>query len=449
MKKITLLIILITTLGFSQQETFEVTFESGTPEADVSIWNTFENDTNPGLEIVSNPDATGMNTSSTVAKFTALDTGNPWAGTETNHVALGEWFLETGNNTLSIMVYKTVISDVGVKFVNATNGTVFELKQENTVINTWETLSYDISSFIGSGENHNIDRFVIFPDWPTDRASDNIVYFDSITWTANRTKDAGVVNTSDQEPTDAPTAPTLSTSSVISLFSDAYTDLAATWNPGWGQSTVLEDKTIANNAVKKYSSFTFTGIEPTGGTVDAALMTHINLDYWTSDATELKVKLVDYNGDGTWGSDNTEVEVIKTVTTGAWGTLSIPFTDFTAINSAINFNDIGQLVLSATGATNSVYIDNFYFSNASVLSTKGFTLTKVSLHPNPSTDFVTISADKNIEEITIYNVLGKTVKNISIDERSKTIDVSQFNSGFYLIKYVVNNSIGTAKFIKE
>lgn len=226
MKKITLLIILITTLGFSQQETFEVTFESGTPEADVSIWNTFENDTNPGLEIVSNPDARGMNTSSTVAKFTALDTSNPWAVTETNHVAFGKWFLETGNNTLSIMVYKTVISDVGVKFVNATNGTVFELKQANTVIKAWETLSYDISSFMGSGENHNIDRLVIFPDRPT-----------------------------------------LSTSSVISLFSDAY--------------TVLEDKTIANNAVKKYSSFTFTGIEPTGGTVDAALMTYINLDYWT------------------------------------------------------------------------------------------------------------------------------------------------------------------------
>jgi len=375
MKKITLFLLLISTpwMGFSQQETFNVTFETGTDGSTASIWSTFENDSNPSIEIVANPDATGANVSATVAKFTALDTGKPWAGAQTTHKGLGEWILETGNSTISLLVYKTVISDVGVKFVNSTSGTVFELKQANTIINAWEKLTFDISSFITHGENHNIDQLVVFPDWPSgDRVSDNIVYFDDITWDANRTANASGGDGGGSgggggspAPTTAPTAPTATAVDVISLFSDEYTDVAATWNPGWGQSTVVEEETIAGNPLKKYSSFTFSGVEPTGGTIDASAMTHINIDYWTSDATELKIKLVDYNGDGTWGSDNTEVEITKSITKDSWGTVSIPLSEFTDADSGISFNDIGQLVLSATGATNPVYLDNFYFSKPS------------------------------------------------------------------------------------
>ena len=41
-------------------------------------WTVFENDTNPPLQIVPNPDQTGINTSATVAKFTAMQ--NPMSG---------------------------------------------------------------------------------------------------------------------------------------------------------------------------------------------------------------------------------------------------------------------------------------------------------------------------------------------------------------------------------
>ena len=620
MKKITLLLLILTTnLGFAQQETFEVTFETGTAGSDATKWNVFENDSNPALEVVANPDASGDNTSATVAKFTALQTGNPWAGTETLHTELGEWFLEASNTSISIMVYKTVISDVAVKFVNSTSGTVFELKKANTTTNAWETLTYDISSFVTSGENHNIDQLVIFPEWSA-RSADNITYFDNIVWTANRTMAAntggsgatapttaptaptaaaadaislfsdsytdvaatwnpawgqttvvedetiagnplkkyssftfsgieptgGTIDasamthinvdywTSDATelkiklvdyngdgtwggdnteaeitkaittgswgtvsiplteftaanaaimfndigqlvlsatgatnpvyidnfyfskvtavataPTTAPTAPTAAAADAISLFSDSYTDVAATWNPAWGQTTVVEDETIAGNPLKKYSSFTFSGIEPTGGTIDASAMTHINVDYWTSDATELKIKLVDYNGDGTWGGDNTEAEITKAITTGSWGTVSIPLTEFTAANAAIMFNDIGQLVLSATGATNPVYIDNFYFSNGAVASVNDNLIAKISFYPNPAQNFINISSDQNIQNIKIYSVLGKVVKSISVESNFKEINISDLNSGIYLIKYSINNTTGSSKFIKK
>ncbi|MCL7754469.1 T9SS type A sorting domain-containing protein [Polaribacter sp. Z022] len=408
MKKITLLIILmITSLGFSQQETFEITFETGTAGSDATKWNVFENDSNPALEIVANPDASGVNASATVAKFTALSTGQQWAGTEVQHAVLGEWILEASNTTISVSVYKSVISDVTVKFVNSTSGTVFQLTKPNTKTNEWETLTYDISSAISSGENHNIDQFVIFPEWSA-RSTNTITYFDNVTWTANRTAAAGGSGSggSGSAPTDAPAAPTAAATDVISIFSDAYTDVTSTWNPGWGQSTVLSDETIAGNAVKKYESFTFSGIEPSSP-IDASTMGYINLNYWTSDATELKVKFVDYNGDGTWGSDNTEAEVVKSVSTDSWGTLSIPFSDFTAITAGIKFNDLGQFVLSATGATNAVYIDNIYFSKEEVTSGGGSTAsapTDAPATPTAATsDVISIFSDAYTDLTATWN----------------------------------------------
>jgi len=60
-----------------------VDFESGGFGADWT-WTVFENDTNPALEIIDNPDPSGINTSSTVAQFTALQAGMPFAGCETH-----------------------------------------------------------------------------------------------------------------------------------------------------------------------------------------------------------------------------------------------------------------------------------------------------------------------------------------------------------------------------
>ena len=150
-------------------------------------WNVFENDTNPALEIVNNPDATGINTSSTVAKFTALTTGEPYAGTETAHGEMGIiWDLSASNAKIKIMVYKTVISDVGIKLVNPAGGAQEELKVANTKINEWEELTIDFSSRIGNGldGSTNIDQIVVFPDFSDPRNTDQVVYFDNIRFTA-------------------------------------------------------------------------------------------------------------------------------------------------------------------------------------------------------------------------------------------------------------------------
>jgi len=84
------------------------------------------------------------------------------------------------------MVYKTVISDVGLKFVIPTSGSLGEIKVANTVTNAWEELTFDFSSHIGFPEAIGIDQIVVFPDFNLGgRTQDNIIYFDNISFYSN------------------------------------------------------------------------------------------------------------------------------------------------------------------------------------------------------------------------------------------------------------------------
>lgn len=176
-KNIFILFTAIATLGYSQNNPID--FESGGFGASWT-WTVFENDTNPPLEIIANPDPTGNN-SATVAKFTALQSGQPFAGCETMHGAdIGSFTFDTSNSIIKIWVWKSVISDVGIKFVDANSAAQPEIKVPNTLINQWEELTFDFSSRIGEFPLVK-DQIVIFPDFDA-RASDNIIYFDNITF---------------------------------------------------------------------------------------------------------------------------------------------------------------------------------------------------------------------------------------------------------------------------
>ena len=149
-------------------------------------WTVFENSENPpALEIVSNPNSSGINTSSTVAKFTALSSGAAYAGCESQHGSdIGSFKFDSNNSIVKIMVYKTVISDVGLKFVESDGEAQPEVKVTNTKTNEWEELTFDLSGSIGKGKTGIIDQIVIFPDFK-DRSSDHIIYFDNISFGSN------------------------------------------------------------------------------------------------------------------------------------------------------------------------------------------------------------------------------------------------------------------------
>ncbi len=351
-KLITLSIsILISSMGFSQNN--PINFETGGHGANWS-WTTFENVTNPPLEFVSNPSATGINTSSTVAKFTALQAGNPWAGCESqNGSSIGTFTLSASNSTVKIMVYKSVISDVGIKFATGSLASTGEIKVANTLINQWEELTFDFSSKIGEPSSTNISQIIVFPDFNlAGRSSDVIAYFDNITFSGG---------TALAEPTVAATTPTKLSSDVISLFSNAYTNVAVdTWRTSWSVASLI-DLQIAGNDAKKYTGLDYVGIETVNNQINISGMDLFEFDLWSPNSTSFRFKIVDFGANGAFGGgDDTEHETVITPTLNGWNHISVPLSAMTGLTTK---SHIAQLIFASSPAgTSVVYVDNILFS---------------------------------------------------------------------------------------
>ena len=186
--------------------------------------------------------------------------------------------------------------------------------------------------------------------------------------------------------TSAPT-PTVSPDSVISLFSNAYTDVKVdTWNTGWQFSTAITtDVQVNGDDIKRYKQLNFVGIEFTSQTIDATEMTHFHMDIWTPDPTDppaaFKVLLVDFGADGVFdGGDDTSHELSftsPTLATESWVSIDVPLSDFAGL---INRSHLAQMVLS--GDLPNVFVDNVYFYNAGAVDPVGPTVSA----PMPSQD---------------------------------------------------------------
>ena len=157
------------------------------------VWTVHNNHTNPAVEVVSNPNPSGLNNSNNVAKFTSLADGEPWALTFTDNV--GTFLLNNDTKIISVKVLKTINSNFGIKleYVDPTNNQVLyfnEIVLPTTVINgDWEQLVFDFSSQVGTAYN----RLVVIPDFEQ-RSQTNISYFDQISFGSTASTDIYSLN---------------------------------------------------------------------------------------------------------------------------------------------------------------------------------------------------------------------------------------------------------------
>ena len=165
------------------------------------------------------------------------------------------------------------------------------------------------------------------------------------------------------EPTTAATTPTRAAANVISLYSNAYTDLAGTgwnrYNGGTGYAEVM----IAGNATQKYTSLNYSVSEP-AATIDATSKTHLHMDVWTLTAgTNFKVKLVDFGANGVYqmGDDSeSEITVSPNPGGGVWVSYDIALSSFTTLAAKAH---LAQFIISSADAGRTFWVDNIYFYN--------------------------------------------------------------------------------------
>ncbi|MDT0557299.1 endonuclease [Ichthyenterobacterium sp. W332] len=127
--------------------------------------------------------------------------------------------------------------------------------------------------------------------------------------------------------------------------------------------------------------------------------------------------------------------------------------DDTVQNSSLpNINVEGDIVLVITEDTpdgDRVAIDDLSWTCYTELSIEENSLETVKLYPNPVTNnSFTVETTQNLN-LEIYDVLGKIVFSKTVGANTSTIDISNLNSGIYLIKLNSGGRSFTKKLIKQ
>jgi len=166
----------------------------------------------------------------------------------------------------------------------------------------------------------------------------------------------------------APT-PTRDAANVISIFSDAYTNVPVDFYNGFFapfQTTLGGVIEISNNELIEYTELNFVATEFKNPTVDASAMTHFHVDIRieeTIDAADfISIELGDFGPNAAFGGDDDSSSRVTIdsggLTSGQWISLDIPLSDFTTLTSRSN---LAQIFFISDATISTLLVDNMYF----------------------------------------------------------------------------------------
>ena len=279
-------------------------------------------------------------------KMVSSASGQPWQNaqilSQDNYIDL------TTNKVITLDVYSDNPQDFLLKMELSLNGGPDTEKSFSHGGTGWESISVDFNS-PNTGQPVPNDQYKLFVIFPCYSASFASPAFDSTTYIDNFSGTVGEAIVVPSGPTTNAPTPTVDAGDVISIYSDAYTDISGTnFNPGWGQSTAVNtayDPTgEGTNTVIEYSNFNYQGTE--FPTTDMSAMTKVHFDVWTANEATIQFTPI---------STGQENLVSVTSTGGTWTSVDL--------NLASNFanvvlSDIFQLKFVGSGT---VYLDNIYF----------------------------------------------------------------------------------------
>ena len=388
-------------------------------ESVVYAWNDFGG---AATSVIANPDASGVNTSATVAQSIKTAGSETWAGT---FIVLDEQLDFSTITTLAVDVWTPDGGElVNLKVENAADGNIaIELNQPTTVAAGWETLYYDLS---GGDLSQVYDKLVFFFDFNVG-GDDTAYYFDNI-----RLEAAATVG--------------------IDPGCNDFDDGAGEWtvvDAGGLDSDWLIEDTLANGdsgqsfghgylpSTAAYNDWLVSPAYNTTG-LSAPTLSYYEYLNWSADATAHNVYYsLDYAGDATTATWVLLNDVIGTDAEDTWvqRTFALP----SAENVVVSFQ------------YNSTYGADWNIDDVCVqedtLSTVDSTVLDMRIYPNPSNgSYVTIQTPVNgVKYVEVFDITGKRLINTSLS--ADTLDVSSMSSGMYLVKVTVEGQSKTSKLI--
>lgn len=111
------------------------------------------------------------------------------------------------------------------------------------------------------------------------------------------------------------------------------------------------------------------------------------------------------------------------------------------------FENLAAIDFYSASSNNELYLDDF-IAGPGILSTENFSPEVFSVYPNPVRDILNISSKVAVDQVTVYDILGKVVLMETPGKISPAIDMSSLSSGTYMVKVKIDNNSKIVKVVK-
>lgn len=243
----------------------------------------------------------------------------------------------------------------------------------------------------------------------------------------------------------APTPPARPSADVLSIFSNAYTNVNVdTFSTSWDSADV-SDIQIQGNDTKKFvlGAQAFIGMEMFASPLDLSGFTHFHTDIWVPNLDTgdvLLPKIVNWKQDNSGASNEVEYTyAFSSTADGTWVSIDAPLSGFNIVNGGSSaLNKVTQLIYGTGGtlASETVYMDNIYFHKNTTLGVNNVQgKLGVRVYPNPAKEGDEVTVDGKVKSLEVFSSNGQRVKSTN----SKTFSTGGLTKGVYVIKITSEN----------
>ncbi|MBO3118019.1 T9SS type A sorting domain-containing protein [Winogradskyella sp. DF17] len=411
-----------------------IDFETGIVDTD------FLNFNGSIASVISNPQIEGINTSSTVAQV-VRNGGDFFAGSQ---LLLDGPINFTTLSQISMKIYTTAPVGTRIKLEIQGPNALTNLDYITTVSGTWEVASWNFYRQANNDEGQPIDynkiQFLFDFGNVGDGTATSTFLFDDIQQVAGAT-------IPEPQPTTLP-IDFENNSVVTSDFTDFFGAITSVIpNPKIDQNNpsatvaqlvrsggagFMRSKLILTEPLPNMSEF---------GTISMKVYTEAPV----GSILKFKLENIVPNAFGK------EADALTTVS-GEWATYTWDLSNadspiYDVLTFMLGYNGSNDASPSATFLFDDIEIIPNSLSNGPDLS---FNIDEIVAFPNPIKDKVTISSkNKSINNITIYNILGKEILQLQPNSLKTNIDISYLDNGIYIAKILTSSGIISLKLLKE
>jgi hypothetical protein len=110
---------------------------------------------------------------------------------------------------------------------------------------------------------------------------------------------------------------------------------------------------------------------------------------------------------------------------------------------------LAQVVAHCTNGLFSDPSNDITFTTATV-GIENYELSQTAIYPNPTTgEFRIQNSEVRIQSVEVYDVYGKLLISIEVDDHTATVDASGFASGVYFARIYTDKGMVTKRIVKK